>query len=52
MKLYRTAISGKFWRNLDPNLAMISHADWLSLSRENETCNALASLSVNTKGRF
>lgn len=49
---FLTFCTDKFWKDLLPESASRSHADCLNLSRENETCKALASLSVNNKSKL
>ncbi|XP_076800062.1 histone deacetylase 4-like isoform X2 [Clavelina lepadiformis] len=43
------SIQAKYWRWLDVSLANLSHQEWTSLARENETVRAMASLSVKAQ---
>uniref|UniRef100_H2Z8D8 histone deacetylase n=1 Tax=Ciona savignyi TaxID=51511 RepID=H2Z8D8_CIOSA len=43
------AIQEKHWKGLDVSSGEVSHIDYMRMTRENETCVAMASLSVENK---
>ncbi|XP_078490136.1 histone deacetylase 5 isoform X1 [Ciona intestinalis] len=43
------SIQEKHWKGLDLSSVDMSHLEWMRISRENETCVAMASLSVENK---